>query len=132
MVNRYTSPYFETPLHFHEKHEQVYCEAGFGKRFIGNSFMEYQPGEMAFIGKNVPHLFIADQSFYQPGATIKPRSVVIQFLEDFLVRHFFYCPEMTGMRHILLLSLNGLMIAGETNKKKQYCSKCWRPVQQQN
>lgn len=72
---------------------------------------------MAFIGKNVPHLFIADQSFYQPAATIKPSSVVIQFLEDFLGMHFFYCPEMTGMRHILSLSMNGLMITGETNKK---------------
>lgn len=117
VVNRYTSPHFETPWHFHGEYELVYCEAGFGKRFIGDSFAEYQPGEMAFIGKNVPHLFIADQSFYQPGATIKPSSVVIQFLEDFLGSHFFYCPEMTGMRQILSLSMNGLLITGETNKK---------------
>jgi len=117
VANRYTSPYFETPWHFHQEYELVYCEAGFGKRFIGNNFSEYQPGDMAFIGKNVPHLFIADQSFYQPGATIKPSSIVIQFLEDFLGSHFFYCPEMTSMRQILSLSMNGLIIMGETNKK---------------
>lgn len=117
VVNRYTSPYFETPWHFHEEYELVYCEAGFGKRFIGDSFAEYYQGEMAFIGKNVPHLFIADHSFYQTEATIKPSCVVIQFLEDFLGSHFFYCSEMTGMRQILSLSMNGIIIMGETNKK---------------
>ncbi len=120
VVNRYTSPYFETPWHFHEEYELVYCETGFGKRFIGNSFSEYHQGEMAFIGKNVPHLFMADQSFYLPGTSIKPSSVVIQFLEDFLGTHFFYCPEMTGMRQVLSLSMNGLMVTGETNKKIKF------------
>lgn len=117
VVNRYTTPYFETAWHFHEEYELIYCEECFGKRFIGNSFAEFYQGDMAFIGKNVPHTFLADQSFYQPGAMIKPSSIVIQFLENFLGSHFFYCPEMTGMRQILSLSMNGLMITGETNKK---------------
>ncbi len=117
VVNRYTSPYFETAWHFHEEYELIYCEACFGKRFIGNSFAEFYQGDMIFIGKNVPHTFIADQSFYQPEAVTKPSSIVIQFLENFLGSHFFYCPEMTGMRQILSLSMNGLMITGETNNK---------------
>jgi len=117
VVNRYTTPYFETAWHFHEEYELIYCEACFGKRFIGNSFAEFYQGEMVFIGKNVPHTFLADQSFYQPGAITKPSSIVIQFLENFLGSHFFYCPEMTGMRQILSNSMNGLMITGETNKK---------------
>jgi len=117
VVNRYTTPYFETAWHFHEEYELIYCEVCFGKRFIGNSFAEFYQGEMVFIGKNVQHTFLADQSFYQPGAITKPSSIVIQFLENFLGSHFFYCPEMTGMRQILSNSMNGLMITGETNKK---------------
>ncbi len=114
LVNRYTSPYFETPWHFHEEYELVYCENGFGQKYIGNSFSEYHQGEMAFIGKNVPHLFMADASFYEAGSALKPSSVVIQFLEDFLGKTFFHCPEMTEMKQVLSLSMNGLMITGKT------------------
>ncbi len=117
IANRYTSPYFETPWHFHEEYELVYCETGFGKKFIGNNFSAYQQGEMAFIGKNVPHLFMADNSFYEPGATVKPSSIVVQFLENFLGKSFFNCPEMTEMKHVLSLSANGLQVTGKTKEK---------------
>lgn len=117
VINRYTTPHFETPWHFHEEYELVYCETGFGNKFIGNSFSSYQQGEMAFIGKNVPHLFKADNCFYEPEATVKPSSIVIQFLEDFLGKHFFNSPEMMEMKQMLSLSMNGLMVVGETKDK---------------
>ena len=117
IVNRYQSPYFETPWHFHQEYELVYCETGFGMRFIGNNFSSYTAGELALIGKNVPHLFKADDSFYKPGATIKPSSVVIQFVDDFLGKDFFNSPEMAEMKRILSLSMNGLMILGDTRHK---------------
>lgn len=117
VVNRYQSPYFETPWHFHEEYELVYCERGFGKKFIGNSFSDYEEGEIALIGKNVPHLFKADDSFYQTAATVKPSSIVIQFLENFLGNHFFNSPEMTEMKQVLALSMNGIMVLGETREK---------------
>jgi AraC-like DNA-binding protein len=117
LINRYESPYFETPWHFHEEYELVYCEKGFGSKFIGNSFSAYQEGEIAFIGKNVPHLFKADDSFYQPGAQVKPSSIVVQFLQGFLGADFFDIPEMAEVNKLLTLSQNGLMILGETRIK---------------
>lgn len=117
IVNRYESPYFETPWHFHEEYELVYCEKGFGMKFIGNSFSTYQEGEIALIGKNVPHLFKADDSFYQAGSSVKPSSIVIQFLESFLGKQFFNAPEMIEMKQVLALSMNGIMVLGETRRK---------------
>ncbi|WP_228713566.1 AraC family transcriptional regulator [Arundinibacter roseus] len=117
IIHRYESPYFETPWHFHEEYELVYCEKGFGNKFIGNSFSSYQEGEIAFIGKNVPHLFKADDSFYGPEASIKPSSIVVQFVEDFLGKEFFNSPEMAEMKQVLSLSQNGLMVLGNTRKK---------------
>jgi AraC-like DNA-binding protein len=116
LVSRYTSPFFETPWHFHEEYELVFCES-FGKKFIGNSFSSYQEGEMALIGKNVPHLFKADNSFYEDGSNSKASAVVIQFLEDFLGKPFFNSYEMTEMKQVLSLSMNGLLILGETKFK---------------
>jgi AraC-like DNA-binding protein len=117
LIDRYTSPYFETPWHFHEEYELVYCETGFGKKFIGNSFSEYEQGEMALIGKNVPHHYKADDSFYDEEGVLKPSSIVIQFLEDFLGKAFFSSPEMSEMRQVLSLSMNGLLITGTTKRK---------------
>jgi AraC-like DNA-binding protein len=117
IINRYQSPNFETPWHFHEEYELVYCEKGFGKKFIGDSFSAYQEGEIALIGKNVPHLFKADDSFYQEGTSIKPSSIVIQFAEDFLGKDFFNISEMASMKKILSLSMNGLLISGEAKEK---------------
>lgn len=117
VIDRYTSPYFETPWHFHEEYELVYCEKGFGSRFIGNSFSAYQEGEMYFIGKNVPHLFKADASFYDQPASGKPSSIVLQFLEDFLGPAFFNCREMIEMKQVLNLSKNGLLVTGKTRER---------------
>ncbi|MCF0069722.1 AraC family transcriptional regulator [Dyadobacter sp. CY261] len=114
IISRYESPHFETPWHFHEEYELVYCERGFGSKFIGNNFSAYQEGEIAFIGKNVPHLFKADDSFYQMGADIKPSSIVLQFLEGCLGRDFFSIPEMTEVRNLFAYAQNGLMVLGET------------------
>ncbi len=117
VIGRYISPYFETPWHFHEEYELVYCETGFGKKFIGNSFSEYHQGEMALIGKNVPHLYKADDDFYDEEAIIKPSSLVVQFLEDFLGKTFFSTSEMSEMKQVLSFSMNGLLINGRTKEK---------------
>ena len=116
LVSRYISPYFETPWHFHEEYELVLCES-FGKIFIGNSFSSYVEGEMVLIGKNVPHLFKADQFFYEAESDTKASAVVIQFVEDFLGKSFFNAQEMAEMKQVLALSMNGVMILGETKKK---------------
>jgi AraC-like DNA-binding protein len=117
LIGRYTSPYFETPWHFHEEYELVFCETGFGKKFIGDRLSTYEQGEMALIGKNVPHLFKADESFYDEEAILKPSSLVIQFVEDFLGKAFFSIPEMIEMRKVLSLSMNGLLITGRTKER---------------
>lgn len=117
IINRYESPYFETPWHFHEAYELVFCERGFGNKFVGNNFSAYQEGEVILIGKKVPHLFRADDSFYHPESRIKPSSIVIQFLDNFLGKDFFNSPEMTEVQQVLRLSGNGLMVLGETREK---------------
>ncbi len=117
IIGRYESPNFETPWHFHKEYELVYCEKGFGKKFIGDNFSSYQEGEVAFIGKNVPHLFKADDCFYQDDNPIKPCSIVIQFSEDFLGGDFFNSAEMTNMKKVLLLSMNGLLVLGGAKEK---------------
>lgn len=106
---------FETPWHFHEEYELVWCEKGFGKKFIGNAYSEYSEGDLVFIGKNLPHLFKADEVFYAEQSKEKPSSIVLQFKEDFLGRHFFSIEEMAKMKKILSDASYGIEILGETS-----------------
>ncbi|SOE19566.1 AraC-type DNA-binding protein [Spirosomataceae bacterium TFI 002] len=117
LIKRYESPFFETPWHFHDEYELVYCEKGFGKKFIGNHFTSYKSGEMYFLGKNLPHWFKADDSFYTKPQVVKPSSIVLQFLENFMGDSFFKSHEMSGVLKVLARSQNGIEITGESKEK---------------
>lgn len=49
-----------TSLHCHSEYELIYIINGNGKEFVGDSVREYHAGDMVLIGKNVPHLYLAD------------------------------------------------------------------------
>lgn len=117
LIKRYESPYFETPWHFHEEYELVYCEVGFGKRFIGDHFTNYKAGEMYFLGKNLPHWFKADNSFYKKPKEVKPSSIVLQFLENFMGDSFFRSQEMSGIQRVLARTQNGIEVTGKSKEQ---------------
>ena len=62
-------------------------------------------------------MFKADDSFYEADASIKPSSIVIQFLEGFLGSSFFDSSEMAEMQQVLTFSMNGIAIMGKTKEK---------------
>lgn len=114
LIERYTSPFFESPWHFHEEFELVHCEKGFGTKFIGSFFEPYEQGELLLIGSNLPHWIKADPSFYIEKKESRPSSLVLQFREDFLGNGFFLAKEMRAVREILVLSKFGLSIEEPT------------------
>lgn len=116
LIKRYESPFFETPWHFHEEYELVYCEKGFGKKFIGKHFTSYEKGDMYFLGKNLPHWFKADDSFYTLAQTVKPSSIVLQFHENFMGDSFFRSQEMIAIQKVLARSHSGIEIEGKSKE----------------
>jgi hypothetical protein len=36
LIDRFESPYFDTPWHYHQEIEIVLCDGGFGKKFTQN------------------------------------------------------------------------------------------------
>ncbi len=117
LTERFESPHFETPWHYHKEFEIVLSEKGFGKKFVGNHVSDYQEGDLALIGSNLPHWYRADDSFYQPNPALKPASVVIHFLEDSLGPGFFNLSEMTEINKLMNRSLFGLEFFGDTRQQ---------------
>lgn len=53
-------PQFVLPRHKHVEYEIMLFTRGSGKQFIGEGVLDYQQGDIALIGSNVPHLHLCN------------------------------------------------------------------------
>lgn len=117
IYERYESPYFETPWHYHEEFEIVLCDGGFGKKVIGNQTSEYKEGDLVLIGSKLPHWFRADEMFYSKEELLAPASIVIQFRLDSFGETFFDLQEMSPIKSLLEKAKFGLEFHGNVRVK---------------
>ena len=114
LIDRFESPYFDTPWHYHQELEIVLCDGGFGKKFVGNHISDYSEGDLAILGSNLPHWYCADDACYQHQ---KPASIVIHFLVDCFGKDFFESEEMTEIKYFLKTANLGIEFYGATRTK---------------
>ena len=109
--------YYPTPWHYHPEYEIVMVTERTGKRFIGDHISDFHPGNLAFIGPNIPHTYRNDDKYYEEDSTLRAKSVVIHFTEASLGNDFLELPEARSLHNLFVQSLHGLDIFGETYKK---------------
>jgi AraC-like DNA-binding protein len=117
-IQEYQSPHFSVPWHFHPEYELVLILNSEGKRFIGDSIKSFSPGDLVFIGSNIPHWYRNDAVYYDysNNPTLKASSIFIQFTENFLGENFFSLPETFAIRKLLQKTQLGLEIKGEAKE----------------
>ena len=49
--------YFDIPWHYHPEYEIALIKKGRGEIIIGNNIHYFMPGDLLFIGANLPHLW---------------------------------------------------------------------------
>jgi len=109
--------YFPTPWHYHPEYELVLVTKSTGKRFIGDNVVDFSAGDLAFIGKNLPHLYKNDLIYYAEKQSFRAQSIVVHFSEDSFGKGFFNLPEMHYVKLLLNESARGYNITGDTNTK---------------
>lgn len=114
IVKELVESHFDPNWHFHPQYQLFLVEEGTGTRFIGDSIKPFGPGDLVFLGPNLPHLWRSDQVFFDRQSTLKTRGIVIYFTENFLGNDFFDRQEMAHLRQLLDQARQGLEWTGIT------------------
>lgn len=109
--------YYPTPWHYHPEYEIVIVTESTGKRFIGDHISNFAPGNLAFLGPNIPHTYRNDEKYYEENSALRAQSIVIHFTEASLGNDFLILPEARLIQKLFEESLHGFDIFGETHKR---------------
>jgi AraC-like DNA-binding protein len=99
--------------HYHNNFEISFITEGSGKRIVADSIEEFQPGDLAFIGPNLPHVWIADKEI----RVLSKRTlemVFLQFTMNVLPPQLLLLPEFSNVKKALDFSERGIQIIGDT------------------
>jgi AraC-like DNA-binding protein len=116
VLNR-IEPFFQAPFHSHPELELVYVKESFGKRIIGNSVMPFEPGDMVFLGSDIPHVWLNDEKYYQGIEDLKANSIVVYFHKDIFGPTFYELKETQKINELFFQAGKGISIIGKTNKQ---------------
>ena len=92
--------------HYHNNFEISFITEGSGKRIVGDSIEEFQPGDLVFIGRRLPHVWIANKE-PQSISSRNLEMVFLQFPSDLLSLQTLGLPEFKFVSRALSLSDRG-------------------------
>ncbi len=107
-------PHFITPWHYHPEHEIMLIEESKGMRFVGDHIESFNPGDLVFIGKNLPHYWRNDDLYYTNNINNKAHALVIQFSEEFWEYKLTQLPEAMVLRNLFNKVHKGIKFYGQT------------------
>ena len=111
LAKTFTTPHFEVPWHQHIEYELILFTEGEGASYIGNYVGDFKPGDMFFLGSNLPH------TFQKAEKKMVTSAIVVQFTEDFWGPDFMQMPETRGIQSLFDISMQGLKINGSCRQE---------------
>ncbi|MGA2408588.1 MAG: AraC family transcriptional regulator [Bacteroidales bacterium] len=103
----------ESTWHYHNNYEISFITEGTGKRIVADSIVEFQPGDLVFLGRNLPHVWIADKNSWTPSNRFL-EMVFLQFTSEVLGQQILSLPEFENIDRAITLSERGIQIVGQT------------------
>jgi len=108
--------YFSAPWHAHSEIEIFLVIEGEGTRYVGDGIDHFNPGDLALIGSNTPHIWSSNGTYYNEEGNKASKGICIQFSELFWGDQFANLPELTLINELLLKSKRGIKFYGEANR----------------
>ena len=94
--------------HFHVEFELVAIIRSSGMRFVGDNIERFDSGDVVLIGKNVPHMWLNDDIYFEENSTLKAEAIAVHFKKDFLGNGFLEVPEMNPLSNLFNLAARGI------------------------
>ncbi|MEO1438559.1 MAG: AraC family transcriptional regulator [Bacteroidota bacterium] len=105
MIEREQRTNFSASYHYHPEYELIWTVSSQGTRYVGNQVSDYQPDELIFLGKNIPHCWITKE---------KTQQIVFKIKDDVLDVGLMESPEFQQIRKMLANSYRGIEFHGAT------------------
>ena len=118
-VKELVEPHFDPNWHFHPHYQLFLVKEGTGTRFIGDSIKPFAPGDLVFLGPNLPHLWRSDQLHFDRQPESITKGIVVYFAEDFLGAEFLAKQEMASLRNLFNQARQGLEWTGYTRNRAE-------------
>ncbi len=99
--------------HYHDNYEISFITEGSGKRIVADSIEEFHPGDLVFIGRNLPHVWIAEKDSLTPSSR-SLEMVFLQFTDHVINSQLRLLPEFKSIVKALSASERGVHIFGQT------------------
>jgi AraC-like DNA-binding protein/mannose-6-phosphate isomerase-like protein (cupin superfamily) len=110
-------PHFTYPWHFHPEFEILYVIEGSGTSFVADSIEDFQSGDLAMIGSNLPHFWRSDEKYIKSNGALKIKYIVVQFPCDFLKEEIINYPEYHSIGGLLERSAQGIRFSSDFVRK---------------
>ena len=94
--------------HFHTEFELVAILQSSGMRFVGDNIERFDSADVVLVGKNVPHMYLNDDCYFEKGSTLEAEAIAVHFEEDFLGKSFLEMPEMQQLSNLFALAKRGI------------------------
>ena len=98
-------PFRTVRWHFHPEYEIHLVTETTGRTFVGDHIGTFAPGNLVFVGPNLPHNWISD---IPAGATIAKRCLVLQFTAEFATGLLSLFPELAFLDGLLAEARRGV------------------------
>ena len=109
--------YTKSIWHYHADYELSFVTEGVGQRIVGDSMEDFNPGDLIFLGSQLPHVWIPKKEKLDPGSEKNLELVFVLFDRKVLLSELLILPEFKYVKKALNLSQRGLHITGETRNK---------------
>ncbi len=101
-------PRFTYPWHFHSEYEILYVIDGGGTSFVADNIEQFESGDLALLGSNLPHFWRSGEEYYSKNNFKKINYIVIQFPANLFNETLFQYPEFKNIRQLLDRSGRGI------------------------
>lgn len=114
-LQNYAADYFLKVWHYHPELELNVIHESTGTAFVGDSIERFEPGDVVLVGKNLPHLWLNDEIYFEKDANLTTRAHIIHFLDNF-AGGLFNIPEMAEINKLINRAKLGIKFSGAGNR----------------